>query len=103
MAQISPESYGRVVHGASLMPATAHEIEEARRHLVSWLRWFMRGHPECATQNALAERLGMTQGNVSVWFKAGSKRLPGFEALLSIKKLVNVPLDVLIGVDPPQG
>jgi hypothetical protein len=84
------------------MPATDHELEEARRHLVLWLRYYMRGHADCATQDALAKKLGITQGNVSVWFKAGSKRLPGFAALLSIKKLVNVPLDILLGVDPPQ-
>lgn len=103
MAHISPESYGRVLHGASSMPATTHEIEEARRRLVLWLRWYMRGHQECSTQEALAKHLGITQGNVSFWFKPGSRRLPGFQALLSIKKLVNVPLDVLLGVDPPQG
>lgn len=102
MAHITPESYGRVLHGG-LMPATAHEIEEARRRLVLWLRWYMRGHPDCATQDALAKQLGVTQGNVSFWFKAGSKRLPKFQALVSIRKLLGVPLDVLLGVEPPQG
>ena len=103
MPRISPQSYGPVVHGASLMPATAQEIEDARRRLVAWLKWFMRGHPECSTQEALAKQLGVTQGNVSFWFKAGSQRLPGLPTLLSIRRLIGVPLDVLVGVDPPQG
>lgn len=84
------------------MPATANEIEEARRHLVAWVRWFMANpRNDCDTQVKLAAKLGVTQGAVSIWFKAGSRRLPDFETLLSIKKLVGIPLDVLLGTDPP--
>lgn len=83
-------------------PATAPEVETARRRLVAWMRWYMRAHPEdCGTQVALAARVGVSQGNVSQWFKPGSRRLPGLEALLSIKKLVGVPIDVMLGTEPP--
>jgi hypothetical protein len=86
------------------MPATAHEIEEARRRLVAWIKWYMRAHPhDCGTQVAVAQKLGVTQGAVSLWFKVGSKRLPDFETLLSIRKLIGVPIDVLLGTDPPSG
>ena len=56
---------------------------------------------DCGTQVRLAEKLGVTQGAISLWFKPGSRRLPDFETLLSIKKLLGVPLDVLVGTDPP--
>lgn len=84
------------------MPATAQEVEAARQRFVAWLKWYMRNHPDdCGTQLAIAPKLGVTQGNVSAWFRPGSKRLPGFATLLSIKKLLGVPLDVMLGTEPP--
>ena len=49
----------------------------------------------------LANKVGVTQGAVSLWFRPGSRRLPDFETLLGIRKLLRVPLDVLVGTDPP--
>lgn len=84
------------------MPATAHEIEQARRRLVAWLRWFMANpRNNVPTQLALAKAIGVSGPAVTYWFRPGSTRLPDFETLLSIKKLIGVPLDVLLGTDPP--
>lgn len=96
-----PESYRVVLH-ASRVPATDYELEEARRHLVAWIQWFMKNPKnDCGTQTKLGEKLGVDQSTVSLWFKTGSKRLPDFGPLMSIKKLLKVPLDVLLGTDPP--
>jgi hypothetical protein len=98
----SHSAYSPGCYGLPRMLATPTEIEAARRRLVAWLKWYMRGHPEDAgTQLALAKRLGVSGPAVTYWFRAGSTRLPDFETLLSIKKLINVPLDVLLGTDPP--
>ena len=84
------------------MLATPQEIEAARRRLVAWLRWYMKNPANhCETQLALAKKLGVSGPAVTYWFRAGSSRLPDFETLLSIKKLVGVPIDVLVGTDPP--
>jgi hypothetical protein len=92
----------RGCYGSPRMLATPAEIEAARRRLVAWLKWYMRGHPEeVGTQLALAKKLGVSGPAVTYWFRAGSTRLPDFETLLSIKKLIGVPLDVLIGTEPP--
>ena len=83
--------------------ATPAEIESARRRLVAWLRWFMRAHPDRAgSQLALAELLGVTGPAVTYWFQAGSTRLPTLPILLSIRKTLGVPLDVLLNADPPS-
>lgn len=83
--------------------ATGQEIESARRRLVAWLRWYMANPSNhVPTQLALAKALGVSGPAVTYWFRAGSTRLPDFETLLSIKKLVGVPLDVLLGTDPPS-
>jgi hypothetical protein len=82
--------------------ATSNEIEKARRHLIAWLRWYMANpRNNVATQVALAKAIGVSGPAVTYWFRAGSTRLPDFETLLSIKKLIGVPLDVLLGTDPP--
>lgn len=84
------------------MYATDDEIEQARRHLHAWLKWWMANpRNRCETQIALAEALGITGPAITYWFQAGSTRLPGMPALLSIKKLLRVPLDVLLSTDPP--
>lgn len=99
------DSHSAYELGCYAMPkmlATPHEIETARRRLVAWLKWYMRGHPdEVGTQLALSKKLGVSGPAVTYWFRAGSTRLPDFETLLSIKKLIGVPIDVLLGTDPP--
>lgn len=82
--------------------ATEAEIEEARRHLMAWLRWWMQNPKnQCETQLALAKALHVTGPAVTYWLQAGSTRMPSGETLLSIRKLLKINLDVLLNTDPP--
>lgn len=82
------------------MPVTDQEVEKARNHLTAWLRYHMGS--EGLDQQGLAERLGVSKGLITQWFKAtGTKGLPNFASLLAISKEVDVGLDVLTRKNPP--
>lgn len=81
------------------MPVTPREIEVARGHLLAWLRWHMRSQG-ITQQKDLADRLGVSKGTITHWFKRETQ-LPNFTALLSISKEVGVSLDTLTTRDPP--
>lgn len=81
------------------MPVTPQEIAKARAHLIAWLHWHMRA-AKIPQQQELAERLGVSKGSVTHWFKR-EDQLPAFAALLAISKELKVDLNTLVTRDPP--
>lgn len=82
------------------MPVTQKEIDDARAHLIAWLRWHMRA-AKIPQQQELARQLGVSKGSVTHWFKRDAQ-MPAFAQLLAISKLLKVNLDTLITRDPPE-
>ena len=81
------------------MPVTDQDVEEARGHLLKWLKFHM--DTEDITQAELAVRLGVTPGLITQWFSGtGGTSLPSFKSLLAIKHELDVEIDFILRRDP---
>jgi hypothetical protein len=84
------------------MADVQQDAEIARRRFIAWLEWFMRTYPEIApTKVALARGLGITHSAVSQLLNPQQNRAPDFKTLVAAKLLLKLPIDALLGTDPP--
>ncbi len=85
----------------SRRPPTAHEIAEYRANFLAWIQWYEDNHKkEVPTQAALAARIGVSEAAVSLWRKAGEKRLPDFRSLVGAARMIGQPIDHMLRTRP---